>query len=486
MVTAEPTPRPEAGEEKVPLVVDLEAALLATGLVDDGLIALVRQRPFDLLKLPAWRFAGRARMMREVAARVTLETEDLPHRAGLSAFLAARKREGTPLVLVTGGNRENATALAPYIADFDVILAADDRPGASGPKRHERIMTEFGAGEFDYLGADREDLPVWADARHAILVAERGSRLPAEVAARTEVERVFEIGGREAWAVFSAMRPHQWSKNLLVLLPLGPGRLLFDPTLMLEAFVAIIAFCLTASSGYLFNDLMDLPADRHHPNKRHRAVAAGRLRVGRAMALALGLLAAGIGVGAFLPPAFLGILAIYYVTTIAYSWCLKNLLVLDVLVLASLYGLRVAAGSVATGIPPSAWLLAFCLFIFLSLAMVKRYAELVTMRRIDGGGAHARAYLLEDAELLAALGAASGFISVLVLALYIDSDAVHEIYARPHLLWPVCPLLLYWITYTWLMTHRGRLGDDPTVFAVRDRVSLILILLMVAAMVAAT
>lgn len=470
----------------MPLVVDLGAVLFATGLVGESLIALARERPLDLCKVAFWRAGGRPLLARRLMERTPPEPEPRDYRSDLLAYLADKKRDGVPLVLITEADRATAEALAGRLGEFDMLISSDDGAGVTVEERRERLISEFGPGGFDYLGESPKDVPVWAAARHAVLVVKPGSETPAELDAHGAIERIFEAGGTDPSSVVAAMRPHQWSKNLLVLLPLGPGRLLYEPALALEALVAIVAFCLTASSGYLFNDLMDLPSDRHHPRKRNRPLAAGRLRVGAAMALTAALLWAGLALGVFLSFGFLGILVAYYATTIAYSWRLKNLLVLDVLVLAALYGLRVAGGAVAMGIPPSAWLLAFCLFIFLSLAMVKRYAELITMRGIDGGAAHARAYLLEDAELLASLGAASGFISVLVLALYADSAAAHELYRRPELLWLVCPLLLYWITYTWLMTHRGRIGDDPTVFAVRDRVSLVLILLMLVTMIAAS
>ena len=184
-------------------------------------------------------------------------------------------------------------------------------------------------------------------------------------------------------------------------------------------------------------------------------------------------------------PRLLGLLALYYVLTMSYSLRLKDIVILDVLALAGLYTLRVMAGAAAFAIPPSAWLLAFCVFLFFSLAMIKRYVELVAMRAVEGGKAHARAYLLEDSELLAALGGASGYLSVLVLALYITSDAIHDPAVRYQLIWLVCVLLLYWISYMWLMAHRGRMPDDPLVFALRDRVSQVVIALMAATLLIA-
>jgi len=237
-----------------------------------------------------------------------------------------------------------------------------------------------------------------------------------------------------------------------------------------------VAFSLCASSTYLLNDLLDLPSDRRHPHKKDRALAAGRLPLGHALALIPLLLAGAVAVGLLLPWAFLGVLALYYVLTLSYSLRLKDMVILDVLALAGLHAMRVMAGAAAVSIPPSAWLIAFCVFLFFSLAMIKRYAELVVMRTIDGAHAHARAYELEDSELLAALGGASGYLSVLVLALYISETAD----GRHELIWLVCVLLLYWISYMWLMAHRARMHDDPLVFALRDKVSRILIVLMAA------
>lgn len=325
-----------------------------------------------------------------------------------------------------------------------------------------------------------------ADAREVPLVLKRGLRLPDEAVEHAKATGAFEIAGADGRAVASALRPHQWAKNLLLLLPVVVAHRLGEAGLMLDALLGVAAFSLTASAGYLFNDLMDLPADRRHPEKKKRPLAAGRLPVGHAVTMIFLLLFAASGVGLLLPPPFLAVLAVYAVATLAYSLCLKHMLVLDVVALAGLYGMRVLAGATATGIPPSTWLLAFCVFLFFSLAMIKRYAELVTMRRIDGRAARARAYQLQDAALLAVLGAASGYVSVLVLVLYVDSSAALSLYDRQHLMWFVSLLLLYWISYLWLMTHRGRIGGDPTVFVMRDRVSRVLVLLMAATMIAAT
>jgi 4-hydroxybenzoate polyprenyltransferase len=274
-------------------------------------------------------------------------------------------------------------------------------------------------------------------------------------------------------------------KTALVFVPLVGANRLDDAGLLLLAFLAFVAFSLCASSAYLLNDLMDLPSDRRHPHKKDRPLASGQLSATHAVLLVPLLLAGAAAVGLLLPLAFLGVLALYYALTLAYSFRLKEVVILDVLALAGLHALRVLAGSAAVGIPPSHWLLAFCVFLFFSLALIKRYAELMVMRALEGAQAHARAYRLEDSELLAALGGASGYIAVLVLALYISSDTANGLYPRQELIWLVCVLLLYWISYMWLMAHRAQMRDDPLVFALHDRVSLVLIAMMAVILVAA-
>ncbi len=252
----------------------------------------------------------------------------------------------------------------------------------------------------------------------------------------------------------------------------------YEVVLLRRSLIAFAGLCCLASSGYLFNDLFDLSADRHHPHKRLRAFASGDLPLSYALILIPGLAALGCVAGLVLSPLSLGMLLTYFVLTLAYTLYLKRIVLLDVIVLAGLYTLRIIVGSAAVQIWPSPWLLAFSMFLFVSLALVKRYSELVLMRKIDGDTARARSYELGDAELLAAKGSASGYIAVFVLALYITSGPAGILYGRHQLMWFLCPLLLYWIGRMWLMAHRGKMDDDPIVFAVRDPVSRILLLLM--------
>jgi 4-hydroxybenzoate polyprenyltransferase len=291
-----------------------------------------------------------------------------------------------------------------------------------------------------------------------------------------------ELGGRQTGGVLPAalesLRPYQWLKNALVFVPLAAAHRLGEPQLLLRALQAFVAFSLCASAVYLLNDLWDASADRTHPHKRLRPIASGRLPRPVASGLAAALLAAATAAAWPLGARAAIALVAYLVVMIAYTLRLKTIVLLDALVLAGGYALRVLGGGLAVGIIPSARLLAFCIFLFFSLALVKRYAELALLRLRDGPAAHARAYLLEDQELIVALGTSCGALSVLVLALYMSSETVERLYSRGGFIWFTCVLLLYWISHMWLMAHRGQMTDDPLVFALKNRVSAILIVLM--------
>lgn len=276
-------------------------------------------------------------------------------------------------------------------------------------------------------------------------------------------------------ALAQALRPHQWVKNLLVFVPVVLDHKLFHPATMAKATTAFIAFCCAASSAYLINDVFDLEADRRHPTKRHRPFAAGTLSPGLGLALAPILLAIAVAISwESLPNRFLALLALYVVLTSAYSLYLKRIAVVDVLLLAGLYTLRVLAGIAAAQVRFSTWLLAFAMFLFLSLAFLKRYTEVSAMEGSPTEQVRRRGYMRGDREWLGSMGGASGYLSVLVLALYINSEQVVALYRAPLALWLVCPLLLFWTSRMWLLAHRGKIHDDPIVATVRDPASYVI------------
>jgi 4-hydroxybenzoate polyprenyltransferase len=346
----------------------------------------------------------------------------------------------------------------------------------TGRYKYERLKSAFGEKGFDYAGNSKADLAIWPHAGEAILVnPERGVRQAAE--RLTRVTYVFEAQGSRLTGYLKAMRLHQWVKNTLVFLPLALAHKLHEPALLLQATLGFLAFGLCASSAYLLNDLLDLPADRQHASKRHRPFASGSISIVHGAALIPGLLTAAIGVALWLPTAFLGVLGLYYAVTLAYSFSLKRVVMLDVLVLASLYSLRIIAGGAAVSVALSFWLLAFSVFLFLSLALVKRYTELLQLYEKGQTQAAGRGYQAADLETLAQFGIASGYLAVLVLALYVNSEAVKALYTHPQVIWLICPLGLYLVSRIWLLARRGTLHDDPVVFAMQDRQSQLLVVL---------
>lgn len=423
------------------LVVDLDGTLVRTDLLMESVVALLRRQPFWLFVLPFWLLRGKAGFKHEVARRADLEMSTLPWRADVIEQLRGERAEGRSLVLATGSDIRIAHAVADYLNLFDMVFASHGSVNLTGQTKRELLVKEFGESGFEYI-----------DERSR---AVRGS-------------------------FFKALRPAHWLKNLLVFVPLLAAHRIDEPRLVGRFLLAFLAFGCCASSGYLFNDLIDLEADRRHPQKRLRPFASGDLPLVYGLAGVPILLIAGCAIGALVSPLVAAIVLIYFAMSAAYSLHLKHVAILDVLFLAGLYTVRTLAGSAAGLIWPSHWLLAFTIFLFFSLALVKRYGELVIMRRVDGGAAKARGYELSDSELLAAMGVASGYLAVLVLALYIATDKARELYSTRELLWLLCPLLLYWISYVWLNAHRGKMPGDPVLFAIHNRTSCILLLSMMA------
>jgi len=459
----------------LPLVVDLDGTLVKTDLLVESLFALIKQNSLYFFLLPFWLIKGRAYLKRQVSRRITLDASLLPYNRELVEYLRDQRSQGRRLILAAGADERIARQVADYLQLFDMVLASDGTFNLSGRNKRRRLVEEFGEGEFDYAGHAGHDLPVWSLAHRAVLVnaTESLSRRAARVA---EIERVFERRGKGVMPYLQALRLHHWLKNLLVFVPLTLAYRLSELDLLASACLAFLAFGLCASSVYLINDLVDLPADRHHPRKRERPFAAGELSVFWGLAAIPLLLVLSLLISLRLPWPFLGMLVIYFLLNLGYSFTLKRIVLLDVIILAGLYTMRIMAGSAAVSIWPSSWLLAFSTFLFLSLALVKRYAELVIMGA-ETEVAQVRGYQIVDKELLASMGSGSGYVAVLVLAMYISSGTAEIHYTRQYLIWLLCPLLLYWISYVWLYAHRGTMHDDPLVFTLRDRVSRIVMCL---------
>ena len=456
----------------VPLCIDLDGTLVRTDLLIEAIFSLIKNNVGYVFLLPLWLLKGKAHFKHQIADRVDLEAAFLPYNQELLDYLRKQKEEGRPLILVTGSNIKFAQHIAEHLKLFDKVMASDQRINLIGHNKAEQLVNIFGKNKFDYVGNARCDLAIWAHSRRAILVNPK-TKLKAVVLKLTEVGRIFEDSEKRIPAYLGALRLHQWTKNILVFVPLIAAHKLGEPALLLPAILGFFAFSLCASGVYLLNDLLDIPADREHPRKRYRPLAAGTLSSPHAIVMVSFLVSGGIGLAFTLPMKFMAYLVVYLGVTLAYSMWIKRVVLLDVIALAALYTLRIMGGGAAVSIEPSFWLLALSIFLFLSLAMVKRYSELQVAQKSGKLSVSARGYLVEDLEGLAGLGQASGYIAVLVLGLYINGDMVRNMYSRPMLLWVLCLILLYWISRVWIIARRGQMHDDPVVFAIRDKTSLV-------------
>jgi len=455
-----------------PLCVDLDGTLTLIDTLHESLLGLAKEAPGALLSFPSWLAQGKAEFKHQIASRVTLDASTLPYHEALLTWLRSERANGRKLVLITAANRSIAEAVANHLQVFDDVIANDGGENLSGERKRLALVQRFGEKGYDYAGNDSIDLAVWKSARQAIVVGTPALARRAQQVA--ELGPVFAPTQPSLKLWIKAARLYQWVKNLLIFVPALLAHAITQPTVLLHAVLAFIAFGLCASSVYLINDLLDLPADRRHKRKRFRPFASGALPARSGALVSAALLITAAVIAALTNIYFCVVLAAYYVVTWAYSLRLKRAALIDVMTLAGLYTIRIIAGSAAVLIAPSFWLLAFSIFLFLSLGIVKRYAELEDARQAGKAGGHGRGYGTEDLPLLMNLGTAAGYCAIVVMALYINSADSQALYKHAKPLWLICPLMLFWISRVWLLTTRGKMHDDPVIFALRDRASLLL------------
>jgi 4-hydroxybenzoate polyprenyltransferase/phosphoserine phosphatase len=453
-----------------PLCVDLDGTLVKSDTLLDGMCEFLRRRPLEAWRLVLWLFAGRAHFKTEVARRALLDVARLPYNAELLRFLQDQRREGRPIYLATGADGPLAERVAAQLGIFTGVLATDATTNLTGNRKLGRLKERFGA--FDYIGNSRADLPLLASAGTAMVANPTRALLMGMRLRRIPVAQAFLDHQPTARSVLRAIRLHQWAKNVLLLLPLALSHRLSAGAIG-AAIAAFFCFSFMASANYLLNDLLDIESDRQHPSKRLRPFASGDLSVTGGIALALLLIAASAALLPLLPAVFAFWLGTYIVATMAYSLYLKQVAIVDVLLLSGLYTLRMLAGAAATGTEISHWLAGFSTFLFLSLAMVKRFSELENLRERGALASHGRGYLVSDLEQVRAFGTSSAYAAVVVLMLYIARPDVTELYRHAGRLWLMIPLLLYWLTRIWLLAARGELDDDPVIFAIRDPMSVL-------------
>jgi 4-hydroxybenzoate polyprenyltransferase len=458
--------------------VAFDGTLVTTQLFSERVALLFRQRPWIALALPFWMLSGPAALKRRLAQSSKLDAAFLPYRRPLIAALQACRERGRKVVLAGAADAELAESVAGHLGLFDAVYVSD--PGLSDWATSESLTAAFPQG-FDYIGHSVADRPALASATRGFLVGAASGT----VSGLADLKQVQVLSRRPSIlrALVKELRPHQWAKNALVVVP----AMLADTHSVATIAYGLLAagtFSLCASAGYVFNDLLDLDADRIHPSKAKRPFASGALPTIFGFPIFFGLLLLSFSLAfAFLPNAFVTMLTLYFVGTVSYSLYLKRLLLLDVLVLAALYTHRILAGGIASDVHVSAWLLGFSMFLFTSLAFAKRFVELHAMANDEQ--IKNRGYSRVDLPMVTGMGTASGYVAALVFMLYVDSSTVRAAYREPALLWLVLPALLYWLGRIWLLAGRGQMQEDPVKFALSDRKSLTCVALIGAIVVTA-
>lgn len=470
--------------DSVPLVVDLDGTFLRTDLLFEAVVMLFKKNPLYLFLVFFWALQGKCILKQNIFSRVEIHYGLLPVHHELIAFLHQELERGRKLVLATASPQEAAERVAELYPLFSEIFGSRDGINLKGSAKAELLLGQYGQGQFDYIGNDRSDLAIFSQARNAYLV-----NAPAWVEKKARkggnLLRCWQPNAGRLATLIRASRVYQWLKNVLLFVPLGVSHSFFELQPFLQVSAAFVAYSLIASAGYLINDILDLADDRSHPRKKNRPLASGDMPLLAGITSAATLLAVGALIAVFLDATFCIIVLLYFLGSMVYSCCLKKLVLYDVFLLAAFYTVRVIAGAVVIHIPVSFWLVAFSVFFFLSLAFLKRFAEVSQVQDTISLSHRRRDYAFADLPLIQIMGVASGFLSVVVFALYIDSPEVTLLYARPWILWILSFMLMFWISRIWLAASRGNMTDDPILFTLQDRTSYVILLLTLLVMLAA-
>lgn len=459
-----------ANDADIPLVVDLDGTLLKSDSLWEGFYRTMAKRPWAIFQILSWLFRGRVALKRNLAPDILSEVADWPYNDEVLRAIESARENGRAVYLATAADETVAQAVAGHLGIFDGVFATSGTTNLKGGTKLTKLLERFPRGSFDYIGDSAADLPIWTACRTAGVVAEPGSRLPAQIGKPPGAIRVYPREKLGFMALLRLVRAQQWVKNLLIFVPL-----LLSRDYSLHAFfnvlLAVMAFSFCSSAIYVVNDLIDLPFDRKHEHKRLRPFASGEAPLRLGVPLVLILFIGSVVSALSLPNLFLLTLLSYFVLTCLYSFWFKRVLMLDVIVLAGFYMLRLIAGASANSQPLSNWLLGFACFIFLGLALLKRSTEIPAHAKESRSDIPGRAYAVSDMGMLESMAVASGFCSIAILALYIDSLRAAQQYSNPFFLWGLCPLMTFWYGRVLIAAHRGIITRDPISHVLRDRTS---------------
>lgn len=464
------------------LYVDLDGTLIKTDILYESILLLIKRNFLYLFILPFWLIKGKANLKHKISKLVEINPQTLPYNIPFLNYLKDQKKLGRQIILATATTEKYASAIASYLGIFSQVIASTADQNVSGSTKLSYIRNE--PKQFSYAGNAVIDMLIFSHAQESIIVSPTYG-LKKRMVRIDNITQVFESSNYKGSAILKAIRMHQWVKNSLLFVPLLMSQQFTNTQALLEVAIAFVSFSLLASATYIVNDLMDIPHDREHIRKRNRPIASGNLAIPTAILIAFILFIGSLVIAININISFVFGLLFYLLLTLTYSFKLKKYILVDTISLALLYTTRIFIGALVINITLSVWLIAFSMFMFLSLALVKRCSELQTLNIEKKTRTSGRGYAVSDSHILASMGICSGFISVLVIVLYFNDTQSISHYSHPELLWLICPLLLYWIGRIWIKTFRDEMHDDPIVFAIKDTGSLLCIISILVIIVSA-
>jgi 4-hydroxybenzoate polyprenyltransferase len=467
----------EINKSDPPLIVDLDGTIIKSDLLFEGLILLLRKHPLYFFHLFIWLLNGKLRLKEEIFKRVRIDPTLLPYNTCFLDFLKSEKENGRKLILATASPIRNAREIAEYLGLFSEVFGSEKQSNLKGRTKRDLLVGLFGDKGFDYAGNSKSDFVIFKTARKSLLVNMTKTN---EIRCRRNfsVQSVFERKSERVNYFLKSIRVYQWTKNLLIFIPFITSHSWNNLSSVRTIIIAFLSVSFLASSGYIINDLLDLNGDRIHPRKRNRPIASGNFSIPNACIAAFLLAAFGFGLAIFIDKSLIYLLVLYFSLTIAYSLKLKTIELIDVFSLTALYLIRIFIGAFAINVDLSFWLLVFSIFTFFSLALVKRYTEIMLKKSQLEISLSRRNYTGTDLPFIGQIGISSGLMTVVVFALYINSPEINSLYSNPEILWILCFLLLYWISHIWHSAYKGKMTDDPIIFSLKNRRSMITIILM--------
>lgn len=470
----------------IALFVDLDGTLVATDTLLESIVLLLKLYPLKIFSLIIWLFRGKAFFKDMVSIYKIPQADILPYREKVLDFIKEEKEKGRKVYLLTAANQRIADEVASHLGCFAGAFGSNDKINLSGEQKLKRVYQIVGHAKFDYIGNSKADTPIW-EKSNKIIVVNPTTSIKNKLKKFNNIQAINTNQNiKKIKTLIKGLRVHQWTKNLLLFLPIIMAHQFTDVNLLGSVLWAFISFSFCASAVYILNDLLDIETDRKHPSKKTRPLASGMMSVQTSVLLIFLFLLTSVFISIkVLSTAFLLILIIYMILTTAYSIILKQIMLIDVMVLGGLYTLRITAGSIASRVDVSSWLLVFSMFFFLSLAFMKRYADLILMKQNNYDEIAGRGYHIDDLDIVQKSGITSGFVAMLVLALYINSEHVIELYKSPILIWFMIPVLFYWLMRMWMVANRGKMTDDPIIYAMRDKTTYVAMIIIVIIMLLA-